>query len=80
MEGNPLSPMSLNNGWVEFELRIFKEARIFLKLLKQVPAVVHLLSGLSVTFIDMKGARCSSVVRAFTHGAMGRIDPSWWTH
>ena len=26
----------------------------------------------------MQGARCSSVVRAFTHGAMGRrIDPSW---
>ena len=25
--------------------------------------------------------RCSSMVRAFTHGAMGhRIDPSWWTH
>ena len=25
--------------------------------------------------------RCSSVVRAFAHGAMGRrIDPSWWTH
>ena len=25
-----------------------------------------------------KGARCSSVVRAFAHGAMGRrIDPSW---
>ena len=24
------------------------------------------------------GARCSSVVRAFTHGAMGRrVDPSW---
>ena len=24
------------------------------------------------------GARCSSVVRAFVHGAMGRrIDPSW---
>ena len=24
------------------------------------------------------GARCSTVVRAFTHGAMGRrIDPSW---
>ena len=24
---------------------------------------------------------CSSVVRAFAHGAMGRqIDPSWWTH
>ena len=27
------------------------------------------------------GATCSSVVRAFAHGAMGRrIDPSWWTH
>ena len=27
------------------------------------------------------GARCSSVVRVFPHGAMGRrIDPSWWTH
>ena len=27
------------------------------------------------------GTRCSSVVRAFAHGAMGRrIDPSWWTH
>ena len=23
------------------------------------------------------GARCSSVVRAFAHGAMGWIDPSW---
>ena len=29
----------------------------------------------------MVGARCSSVVRMFTHGSMGRrIDPSWWTH
>ena len=27
------------------------------------------------------GARCSSVVRAFAHGAMGRrIDPSWSGH
>ena len=27
------------------------------------------------------GARCSSVVRTFAHGVMGRrIDPSWWTH
>ena len=26
----------------------------------------------------MRGARCSSVVRAFAHDAMGRrIDPSW---
>ena len=29
----------------------------------------------------LEGARCSSVVRALTHGAMGRrIYPSWWTH
>ena len=29
----------------------------------------------------LMGARCSSVVRVFAHGAMGhRIDPSWWTH
>ena len=28
-----------------------------------------------------KGARCSSVVRTFAHGAMGLgIHPSWWTH
>ena len=27
---------------------------------------------------SLRGARCSSVVRAFAHGAMGRrIDPSW---
>ena len=27
---------------------------------------------------EMIGVRCSSVVRAFAHGAMGRrIDPSW---
>ena len=35
------------------------------------PIYLHLTSG----------ARCSSVVRAFAHGAMGhRIDPPWWTH
>ena len=28
--------------------------------------------------VTVRGVRCSSVVRAFTHGAMGRrIDPSW---
>ena len=33
------------------------------------------------TDFDRSGPRCSSVVRAFAHGAMGRrIDPSWWTH
>ena len=29
-------------------------------------------------YLILTGARCSSVVRAFAHGAMGRrIDPSW---
>ena len=32
----------------------------------------------SLFFVFYFGARCSSVVRAFAHGAMGRrIDPSW---
>ena len=32
----------------------------------------------NVLFNDAFGVRCSSVVRAFAHGAMGcRIDPSW---
>ena len=27
---------------------------------------------------QLRGARCSSVIRAFTHGAMGhRVNPSW---
>ena len=34
-----------------------------------------------LVFNGCKGARCSSVVRVFAHGAMGRqINPSWWTH
>ena len=33
---------------------------------------------LCVSSVILTGARCSSVVRVFTHGAMGhRIDPSW---
>ena len=32
----------------------------------------------SIRLLCRAGARCSSVVRAFAHGAMGRqIDPSW---
>ena len=32
-------------------------------------------------FIQERPTRCSSLGRAFAHGAMGqRIDPSWWTH
>ena len=37
--------------------------------------------GRFMVIISNWGAICSSVVRAFAHGAMGhRIDPSWWTH
>ena len=36
------------------------------------------LDTLLLVHIQLRGARCSSVVRAFAHGAMGRrIDPSW---
>ena len=36
---------------------------------------------IALVIIYRCGARCSSVVRAFAHGAMGRrIDPPWWTH
>ena len=38
------------------------------KLISLQPTLIH----------HTPGARCSSVVRAFAHGAMGRrIDPSW---
>ena len=31
--------------------------------------------------LTLVGARCSSVIRAFVHGAIDSlIDPSWWTH
>ena len=31
--------------------------------------------------IDIRGTRCSSLVRTFAHGAMNRrLDPSWWSH
>ena len=34
--------------------------------------------GFEAPSIEREGARCSSVVRAFAHGAMGRwIDISW---
>ena len=36
------------------------------------------LARLIASLPSSRGARCSSVVRAFAHGAMGRrIDPSW---
>ena len=44
--------------------------------------VIRACYGASVlVLLNNTGARCSSVVRACAHGAMGRrIDPSWWTH
>ena len=37
--------------------------------------------GLLPQAVLLYGARCSFVIRAFAHDAMGlRIDPSWWFH
>ena len=49
------------------------------------PVIPYYFCYKCVNFISvlswLVGARCSSVVRAFTHGAMGhQIYPSWWTH
>ena len=39
---------------------------------------LHLYLGNIAVTCSVRGARCSSVVRAFSHGAMGHlIDPSW---
>ena len=44
----------------------------------QVPSQLALRSVELGARPNLAGARCSSVVRAFAHGAMGRrIDPSW---
>ena len=41
-----------------------------------VGLILHGVDPLS--YFSFQGARCSSVVRAFAHGALGRwIDPSW---
>ena len=38
----------------------------------------HVLATQAIDTNSLSGARCSFVVRAFAHGAMGRrIDPSW---
>ena len=41
-----------------------------------VRSILHGVDPLS--YFSFQGVRCSSVVRAFTYGAMGHwIDPSW---
>ena len=49
--------------------------------MEQTPAHQNFLISCASSLINQIGkwgARCSSVVRAFAHGAMGRrIDPSW---
>ena len=53
------------------------------KLYKTVSAFSHRVPRrLAVVCLKCRssGVRCSSVVRAFAHGAMGRrINPSWWS-
>ena len=39
---------------------------------------INVVNHQNIAFHSKLGARCSSVVRAFAHGAMDRrIDPSW---
>ena len=41
-----------------------------------IGSILHGVDPLS--YFSFQGVRCSSMVRAFAHGAMGhRIDPSW---
>ena len=57
---------------------IYGTSNIFFKYL--VPCnLIHLCHCLQlvINVLHFTGARCSSIVRAFTHGVMGRqIDPS----
>ena len=56
---------SVTRGWGEGHLR---------------GTYVNWLQLYSLVMVQFR-SRCSSVVRAFAHGAMGRrIDSSWWTH
>ena len=44
--------------------------------------LIHLIKVIyGIATMTYNGARCSSVVSVFTHGAMGHwINPSWWSH
>ena len=62
-----------------------KAAEVYLHRNQVLSLNILIKDRVIVTII--RGARCSSVVRAFAHGAMGRrIDPSWdrsfmgWNH
>ena len=68
-QGTPLVGYTLNDVFFQLPELLFVSC-IFFLLFSSLP--VHCVSELH------GGARCSSVVRAFAHGAMGRwIDPSW---
>ena len=48
-------------------------------IVKETYDIVHTMKlTMNCHTLKQVGARCSSMVRAFAHGAMGRrIDPSW---
>ena len=65
--------MSLNGGG--------QKKTFFMVIWHQGKERVSIYVCILLHFVHFGGARCSSMVRVFTHGAMGRhIDPSWWTH
>ena len=61
----------------------FHDGTISLNILKRsCPASLRYKCQVHCAMVSVNhGPRCSSVLRAFAHGAMGRrIDHSWWTH
>ena len=63
--------------WIESMIFVFIKCGIN----KEINWAMYVIRVSLKCSIQMERARCSSVVRAFAHGAMGpRIDPSWWTH
>ena len=72
---------SLHSVWQPYEFLIcYFLSNVSYKHYCVIPNNIHASVSLNIhSFI--RGVRCSSIVRAFPHGAMNRqIDPSWWTH
>ena len=72
----------INSGGGGGGMPVFYQIRKYLKGYVKVSTESQAETRLQICscFQRETGTRCSSVVRAFAHDAMGRrIDPSWWT-
>ena len=66
----------LKSGFVQFESSDIIQFFSSLMQRNLLSVKVYSISLIKLTLLE--GVRCSSVVRAFAHGAMGRrIDPPW---